>query len=1260
MNGITPFTLPVGDLVNLGPDRAVEFFRRFLWVEAARVGIGRNLIDVPDCINVGDGGIDAFIKDAQPSTDEIIPNGTTGFQIKSKDLGPGPTPYQKELHQGGNLSKSIKPEIKRILDQGGTYVLVLLADITTQQKTKREEAIREELNRLGYRNPIRLYTANQLAGFAERFPALVAWLKNDRRQCLFYSSWSERSDVAIPKRFVFDEDRKKWMADVRQGLRNPDDQCRIYRMTGLSGIGKTRFVFETLSPDDLKNRVVYARAEEFRFSDLYLTLQNDQNLSAIVVIDECDLQRHDEFVRSFAGRGSKLAVFTLSHDMGTVPSPALPYKLERLSREAIEEILKTEAPGLPGDVIRRLSQFADGYPRIAVLLSESYLANREGSENFLTISDDNLINQLINGRQMDSRTTRRVLQGLSLFRKVGYEGGLSKESEWVAELVMVDWYNFQEVVAEQRRRGIIQGHHYIYVTPFMLRIHLLKEWWESHGLTKENFNEFVGSIPEQFKADLLERFFDHIPYITTTARGKEFAESVLGESGLFANGSALEIKVGADFFLKLAEADPDSALKCLMRTVGTWDKAKLLQFTIGRREVVWALGNIAMWRELFADAVRLLLALGEAENESYLNSASGVFAGLFSPGPGRVAPTEASPQERLPILIDSFESGSKEQRTLALKACDQALESRNFFRFTGSEHQGLRKAPQLWMPQTYGEIYDAYRQVWQLLRERLELLPEDERQEAVDILLRHARGLGEIPNLADMVIETVKELASKPYGDRKKILETVAQILHYDGQELPSETRKRWEQLRDELIGDDFHSVMRRYVGMNVLVDKFDEQENYGETHPRIRASAQQAVENNELLRPELDWLVTTEAENGYSFGYELGIRDKAFSLLPMLLEAQRNANENASVYFLGGYFRALFEKNQKKWEDQLVALAKDTKLNIWIPELTQRSGLSDRVGLCILSLAQKGVIGIDRFGVFIFGTSIRNLSEAVFKKWIEFLLDASDSMVVSIALNLYDFYYLRKKEHPTLPFELTWKLLAHQALFQKSETRKFDQMVDYHWAKIGKAFVQRYPKRSLELADKMLEHLGESGTIVDGFHSEPQSLLTEITRQHPEEVWKRITQYLDSREHFLREFFIKEWLQGAELRATKEESALTLIPREEIWEWVDKDVEKRSSYLASFVPKTLSAEEWKTCLARDVLGQYGEREAVRKNLMGNFSSGVWAGLASLRDQELKQKLLNVKEREDNENVKRWIDEYASWLDWHIEHAKIEEERRGF
>ena len=139
-------------------------------------------------------------------------------------------------------------------------------------------------------------------------------------------------------------------------------------------------------------------------------------------------------------------------------------------------------------------------------------------------------------------------------------------------------------------------------------------------------------------------------------------------------------------------------------------------------------------------------------------------------------------------------------------------------------------------------------------------------------------------------------------------------ILFHDGKELPPKTRQRWEKLMDELVGSDFHSLMQRYVGMNLLEDEFDENRNHvNQAQPQIEKLAQQAVDTPSLLQAELHWLVTAEAQNGYRFGHELGKRDDGFTLLPTLLDAQRNAATNASFFFLGGYFRAIFDKDQSR-----------------------------------------------------------------------------------------------------------------------------------------------------------------------------------------------------------------------------------------------------------------------------------------------------------------------------------------------------------
>jgi hypothetical protein len=316
---------------------------------------------------------------------------------------------------------------------------------------------------------------------------------------------------------------------------------------------------------------------------------------------------------------------------------------------------------------------------------------------------------------------------------------------------------------------------------------------------------------------------------------------------------------------------------------------------------------------------------------------------------------------------------------------------------------------------------------------------------------------------------------------------------------------------------------------------------------------------------------------------------------------------------------------------------------------------MTDRAAMRLLDLAQKGIIGFEHFSLFGVGGVMKDLSEEVFLKLCTFLLEHEKYAAIRIALDLHFFYYIHKTPKQPLPKELTLRLLTHKSLFQKPETGRRGQMDEYHWRGIGKAFVHAFPEKALDLADTILEHFNEDGTILEGFFSATHSVINEIIMKYPIDVWEKIKKYLGPPID-THAYFISQWLRGGDHYAAKE-GTLTFIPIQKVWEWVDEDVEEHAWYLASFVPKPLFREEGKTCLAREVLIRYGARKDVRSNLRANFSTESWTGPASLHYQEKKNWLLGFKNDEDNENVKRWIDEYVSVLNREIEQARVEEER---
>ena len=1264
MNRDNIFTVTNEVLGRLDDQTAVDFFQQLLWAEARRLGIGLSQINVSSCINVPDGGVDATVNaDLSAAGSDIIKPEKNCYQIKS---GQAFKPWQKSVirkelfGEGTHPRENLGEGIRACLDANGTYVLVCTGiDLVDKQHRNVLTHLNEYLKSCGYQNPrVEVWSQNNLIGFLQRFPSLALRVNGrSKGQFQTHQSWSLNADMR--SEFVPGQAQDDLISQIRDDLRRNDDTVHV-RVRGEPGIGKTRLILEATRADDLAPLVVYRKAARFRDRVLMDELLWDDNqFAAILVIDECDLSSNFDIWNELRRSDARIKLVTISNDYEAKTGGITYHDTPPLGNEQIRQIIRGQNARIPDFQADRWAELCSGSPRVAHVIGWNLENNPD--DMLKPPGTVDIWGRYVAGKDdpasQEVKQRQRVLRHLALFKRFGFAGKRSvvTEARSIAEKAEVPWIDFQEIVKGLRDRKILQGEFTLYITPKALHIKLWTEWWETYGWPF-NLEEFTQDLTPK----LVEWFYEMFQYAAESEAASKIVKDLLGPDGPFQEDEYLKTRLGSRFFSALTEADPKAALRCLMRTLGTWDKETLLQFTGGRRDVIWALEKIAIWRDSFADAARLLLALGEAENEGCSNNASGVFAGLFSPARGRVAPTEASPEERLPVLKEAFESGSKERRTLALKACNVALESRHFSRIGGPEYQGLRKEPEFWTPKTYGEIFDAYRRVWTLLAEQLASLPEEERKCGADILLQQARALGRISNLSDMVVDTLRMLSAKALVDKKQLIKTVVEFLRSADKDLPAETRQRWEQLSNTLVPEDFHSLMRRYVGMALHSDLFDENENYLEQgSTKVHSLAQQTVETPSLLQPELQWLVTTEAQNGGNFGYALGKRDDGFSLLPKLLDAQRDAGENASGFFLGGYFRAIFDSNVAQWEEYLDAVSEDTVLNALVPELIQYSGMTDRAGLLLLDLAKRGIISVNDFSRL----APDSLSDEVFTVWLEFLLSLPDKSAVLIALNLYHRYYIFRQSAPTLPRDLTFRLLSHPLLFEESDGSWFDPtMATYWWAEIATVFLNLDPKKSLELAALMVAHFGENGTIVGGIDTAAEAVLTEITKRYPEAVWKCVSKYLEQGNHFSRTLALERWLRGSNFSSSssteEEEGTLSLIPREDIWDWVDRDVENRAWYFAyRLVPHTLSVEEWPNSLARATLVRYGKREDVRRNLRANYSTESWTGDRSLHFEQKREKLLRIGETESDANVKLWIDEYVEELDARIEHAKIEEER---
>lgn len=1260
------FTIEKKDFLTLNPNEAIEFFHKLLWVEAGRSGIELSKINISSEINVPDGGIDASVKDSKIK-DDLIKFGQTSYQVKaSVTFKPSQKGViQKELFGSKPVDKNnLGSRVKNCLDNNGTYVLVCFKqDFNELQKIKVISNIQHYFSECGYINSkVDVLSINNIKSFISFYPSLVLYLKR-KSDLIFQTHKSWSNEAEMQRKLEIGDIQKELIENLRNELRTNIEAIHIH-ITGEAGIGKTRLILEATKINDLEPFIIYCdKPSKFLDSNLFNEiLREDNKYRSILIIDECDQDNRTIIWNKLKYLGPRIKIITIYNESEKDIENTNWLDVQQLDLDIINKII--ENYGIPKDQADRYAPLCSGSPRVAHVIGENLKNNPE--DLLKTPSTINVWEKyIVGGDDKNSQIVQQrrvVLRYIALFERFGYGRTLSSEAKAISKLINEDcqdinWARFQEIINKLIERNILQGEYTLYITPKALHIYLWIDWWKCYGkgFSLEDFNNLVGQLPNTLR----NWFYEMFKYVAESEAALHISKKLFSKNGPFGNNEFIKTIEGANFFLALTEAVPKLALEYLKKTIGNWTKEELLEFKTGRREIVWALEKIAIWKELFLDAARLLLKLAEAENETWSNNATGVFIGLFTLAPKPVAPTEASPQERFIILEESIQCKSKERRLIALRACGEALEPiSNTFRLAGAEYQGLRKEPNLWMPKTWGEIFSSYRRVWQFLDDALDKLEEDERQEAINILIECSRYLMQIESLVNMVMDTLEKISKNFDVAKKKLVREIIDILHYDSKEISANSCKRLEQFKNNLIGSNFSSLMKRYVGMQLMEDRFDEEGNItDQVTPKIEELAQKIIENNELIILELEWLTTEKAENGYTFGYEIGKKDKGFSLLPIFISAQRKTKENESVFFLGGYFRALFESNTRKWEEHLDVLAKDHKLNKWIPKITWRSGFTNKAALRILNLAEKGIIKYNDFQIFSSGGVIQKISKSIFNKWINFLLSVNKKKSILIALDLYYFYYIINKTDIILPKILTYKLLLHNCLFEKEEVQF--RNITHEWSRICQKYLELFPEKSIEFAKIIFKYFREKGTIFADFRSPVLSVLEKIVIEFPSESWEIVSKYLESSK-YTKIIYLREWLRGGLFRKKEKKGAISLFPTEVIWNWINGDIDNRAKQIARLVPNRLFRKKGELCLARELLMYYGDRKDVRRALIANFYSEGWSGKGSLHYQNRKQEVLNYKKEEENTNVRNWIDEYVVGLDEAMEREKLEEERRGF
>lgn len=1250
---MTVFEVTSHELRDMNPEKAVGLIRKLVWADASASGIRKSLINIPTAINVADGGIDGEVDGAsKESVHGIIKKGITRYQIKSGDFNANDIGIKQILFKEN--SEELKDRIKSCLDKDGTFVIVFTGwDNPDRSDDSLLSKFRDKLVEVSekYKDAkMEIWRQNKILSYLEHFPALKLYVLDlHMGSLLFYEDWFKRCDEG---KMYLGSKQNKFIEDVRKELRENDRPVHI-RVIGEPGIGKTRAVLEAVNDEDLKHTVVYCedpkKLEERSF--LGQICSSSDRLNMILVVDECSFNQQASLWGKLESKSPDIKLITIFNEPDDSIGHTRRIDLPGLEDNEIAEIITYYTRDKEG--VAKWVEFCRPSPRAA------HIVGRNLSEHHVDLlrSPDTVdvwnryIARTVAIDTEEFKNRRTVMLWLSIFKKFGFEGQFMNEGNKIAEIIEKNsgMKNsvFVQTVNKLRKMKIIQGSSTLYITPKLLHVYFWVQWWEEYG---ENLmNKVVESLTaDRGTESLFGWYCEMFEYARQAPQASNVVSKMFKPGGFFDNNEVLKTRLGANFFLILSRTDSSSALDCLERIIKRQSREELLEFTDGRREIVYALERMALFRDTFEKTADLLLLLAEAENERYSNNATGTFCDLFVPGTGRASKTEVSPKDRIPALEKAFGSDSKLRTNIGIEACNRALQKMNISVIT-SNLGAFEKHPQLWTPESDGEIITYYKSILELLARQTKELDR-----IGGIILENFRHMVSIPMLDVIILNMVKKLHAEDHLNGENIVEEIIQIIDFDRNNLEPSILEKLVELQNEIIGTGYHSMMRRYVGMNVMLDWRHEAEDNEE--PR-KAEIDELVAESldpKKLKPELGWLVTNEAKYGYVFGYELAKKDAGYLLLPAIMDALKNAKNQASGFFVGGYFRYIFEDKPQVWEDNVKAVYDDLALCRVLPEILCRSRLTDKTAGMISCGIKEGKFGYDVLGMFGYSGVIGKISEKAVLEWIHLLLSKDGTAGIIIAMNIFHAYFIYHKQKP-LPIQVTLELLLHKNIVHGQDISAYDVMSRHYWKEIGMKFVRQHPQESINIAEAIITNMGKEN-FFDYFNPLEFEVLDEIVRIKPGEAWKIISKCMGPPMD-KRAYRIQKWMQGGNSFDRNELSdidtrtnILSSIPVSEITAWIEKDSNVRAGYMAKFLPTEFP-------MIREFLAKYPDQKDVWRQIAVNFDNEGWSGPATIHYEEKKKRFERLRDDEEDKNVREWLNYYIKFIEGDIRRSREMEER---
>ena len=949
------FELEPSDISDLNDADLRELVGRLCEAEAVTQGLPTSKVSWGGAQEAPDGGLDVAVFDlGELSSPNFLPCPNTGFQVKKHSVSRANC--KKEMLAKG----SVRPIIEKLAKLGGSYIIVSGKDHCSKEMLDRRLAgMNEAVSSMKSRNKLHLdfYGRDRLAAWLRRHPGVSLWARNKLGKPLSgwttFGRWAATPEALSDDYLAddhpcvqFDSGVSREPLPLVEAINKTRERVLPFgsatRITGLSGVGKTRFVqalFEEEVGEDAlpSTATIYADlGEELEPTATGLVsflIAND--VAAILILDNCPPDVHRKLQKKVTNSGTKLRLITVEYDISNdKPEETEVVHIKPSSEKTVSKLVRRRFPELNLVNADKISEFAGGNAQLALALA----AGVAPQETLSSFSDDVLFKRLFNQRN-DANTD--LLERAELLSLVySFNVSSTEHNDELATLARIGATNkraLKQAQAELLSRQLAQKRgNWRAVLPHALANKLARRALDV--LEADEINE------ELFKPENIRLFKScahRFGYLHDCEPALELAKSWIAEGAPLHDLSKCDeqqlacLDYIAPVFPEIILSSLEAA--CQDATFASRSNPRFSTF-------IHLLRNLAYDSELFSRAVKLMLkfAMSETQGENHYSVVSQIKQ-LFSL---RLSGTLATAEQRQELVRRLYFSTNDREREIAVDLFHASLKAKRWISI-GSFDFGARKRGFGWHPSNRQETLAWYEGFIAILEQGLASNDDDIAITSKSLLAEHFRDLW---TWADCFASLEKLIQQHGAGGRwPAVWMAIKSAQCYDKNRLGDKHLKKLAELEKYTAPNDPQSEIEAYALTNTWNHMQFQEGNYLENKEQIQdrvvdLGCLAAVERSYIdqLGDRL-WEDHIDALDYFGMGIAKGSKDKQDTFEFLVSKLRLSNVEHHQVPLLFGYlrqvhnedpalFRSLVEStlSEEKLADQFVYLLSAADIAPW------------------------------------------------------------------------------------------------------------------------------------------------------------------------------------------------------------------------------------------------------------------------------------------------------------------------------------------